>query len=152
MTSAQQPEGYLKSESGGRAIVDLTGQRFGRLVVMHMTQKRYGGSVVWHCVCDCGREVDAPARFLRNGRTKSCGCLRAKNRQGKTPGIIFVKSRNKYNVYVRRNGRQYHIGTAAEMDQAIMMRDAAENVPDENFDKWISDLKQSRKKGKTNEQ
>lgn len=59
---------------------DLTGQRFGRLTVI----KRYGtyhpprgGSApqIWLCLCDCGTEVAVRADALRNGNTKSCGCL-----------------------------------------------------------------------------
>lgn len=57
------------------AFVDLTGQRFGRLTVVD----RYGtqcGHVLWRCVCDCGKEVFAIAGDLKQGKTKSCGCLR----------------------------------------------------------------------------
>ena len=37
------------------AYVDITGQRFGRLVALYPS-RRYdkSGSVVWHCQCDCG--------------------------------------------------------------------------------------------------
>ena len=49
----------------GRRPKDLSGQKFGMLTVKDMTQKRDGrGSVYWHCVCDCGNEVDVPAARL----------------------------------------------------------------------------------------
>ena len=52
----------------GRKPKDLTGQKFGMLTVKDMTKKRDGrGSVYWHCVCDCGNEVDVPAARLIKG-------------------------------------------------------------------------------------
>lgn len=55
---------------------DLTGQRFGKLVVLAPTEKRMdGGSVVWKCRCDCGNLAEASARRLVRGKARSCGCL-----------------------------------------------------------------------------
>ena len=55
---------------------DLTGQRFGLLTVLETREKRSAaGSVVWRCICDCGREIDVPAAQLTQGYRKSCGCL-----------------------------------------------------------------------------
>lgn len=60
-------------------IEDLTGKRFGRLTVMYQNGFKYKPSgqrnVLWHCKCDCGNEKDIPANTLRNGSSKSCGCL-----------------------------------------------------------------------------
>lgn len=56
--------------------IELAGQKFGRLLVLHDTGERKNGRVVWHCRCDCGKEVDVTARNLRTGDTKSCGCLK----------------------------------------------------------------------------
>ena len=66
----------------GRKPKDLSGQKFGMLTVKDMTKKRDGrGSVYWHCVCDCGNEVDVPAARLIQGTCHSCGCLQKKNRK-----------------------------------------------------------------------
>lgn len=62
----------------GRQIVDLTGQRFGRLVALSIAgRKRYGSSskILWLCRCDCGQDHVAKSNQLRLGRTRSCGCL-----------------------------------------------------------------------------
>lgn len=56
-------------------IKDLAGQRFGRLVVKYDTGKRQNRQVIWHCVCDCGNEVEILGGNLRKGYTQSCGCL-----------------------------------------------------------------------------
>ncbi|MCD8241754.1 MAG: transcriptional regulator [Lachnospiraceae bacterium] len=69
---------------------DLTGQRFGKLKVLYPTAQRTDhGSVVWHAVCDCGRECDVSARRLVRGKVRSCGCLSSpplKDYIGKTFG------------------------------------------------------------------
>jgi len=58
-------------------FIDLTGQRFGRLVVVGRADPPVGkwGSAIWHCRCDCGRETDVSGHSLRQGHTGSCGCL-----------------------------------------------------------------------------
>lgn len=58
----------------GKAI-NLTRQRFGRLVVTEPTKKRSSGSIVWKCVCDCGNECFISSGHLKSGDTSSCGCL-----------------------------------------------------------------------------
>lgn len=56
---------------------DLSGRRFGRLVVSARAGSTdYGRSPLWRCVCDCGHEVFARGQALCRGRTSSCGCLR----------------------------------------------------------------------------
>ena len=54
---------------------DLTGQRFGRLTVLFLQPERLRSYCVWHCRCDCGKEVDVTSRDLKSGSTRSCGCL-----------------------------------------------------------------------------
>lgn len=53
--------------------IDLTGQRFGRLVAL--CSKSFNGRLKWLCQCDCGNQVWVNTGGLRNGGTKSCGCL-----------------------------------------------------------------------------
>ncbi len=54
---------------------DLTGQRFGRLIAIRSTERRYYGGVVWECKCDCGKMKYIAENDLNSGRTQSCGCL-----------------------------------------------------------------------------
>lgn len=62
--------------------IDLTGQRFGRLLVIREYGRTKDGKVLWLCRClgkngdDCGNEVVVDGRNLRRGDTRSCGCLR----------------------------------------------------------------------------
>lgn len=68
------------------AFVDLTGQRFGRLVVIRRAGSTINHSALWLCRCDCGKETIVPTRNLHSGNTSSCGCmhseqLAARNRE-----------------------------------------------------------------------
>lgn len=57
------------------AFIDLTGQRFGRLVVIGQAGRNRHGQMMWLCRCDCGKEVVVAGCNLRSGNTQSCGCL-----------------------------------------------------------------------------
>lgn len=54
---------------------NLTGLRFGRLTAVRVTDERVTRSVVWECVCDCGKGVFVRSSNLISGATQSCGCL-----------------------------------------------------------------------------
>jgi hypothetical protein len=77
--------------------IDLTGQHFGRLLVIEEAQERIGPFVAWVCKCDCGKQTIVRGTTLRNGSTRSCGCwareqARRANRKhgcaGKTPEYL----------------------------------------------------------------
>lgn len=69
------------ADIGKQSIKDLTGQRFGKLTVLYMTEKRNKRHVIWHCLCDCGNEKDVSIVDLQRGHTLSCGCLKSKGEQ-----------------------------------------------------------------------
>lgn len=58
------------------ALIDLTGKRFGKLVVVSRAEN-IGREVAWNCKCDCGNETIVRGNCLRRGSTKSCGCGRS---------------------------------------------------------------------------
>lgn len=57
------------------SIRNITGQRFGRLVVLESTDIRIRRRVVWKCLCDCGNTCEVESVNLTRGDTQSCGCL-----------------------------------------------------------------------------
>lgn len=60
-------------------MIDLTGRRFGRLVVEKRVEgypTPRGARTGWLCRCDCGGEVVVTTNHLTSGSTRSCGCLR----------------------------------------------------------------------------
>ena len=62
-------------------LKDLTGERFFRLTVLYRTKNKVYNrknkkvsKTTWHCICDCGTEIDVVGESLKQGLTKSCGC------------------------------------------------------------------------------
>ena len=54
---------------------DLTGQKFGRLLVISQAENR-NNKIFWNCKCDCGKEKEVESYKLLSGHTQSCGCIR----------------------------------------------------------------------------
>jgi len=57
--------------------IDITGQRFGRLIALSPAGKDERRRSLWLCRCDCGVEKVLALTNLRTGQVKSCGCLNA---------------------------------------------------------------------------
>ena len=77
---------------------DLTGQRFGKLIVIGLDHKKQiiknGIKDGWHyyykCKCDCGNETVVLAQNLKSNKIKSCGCLIRLHLEGKRFGKLLV--------------------------------------------------------------
>jgi hypothetical protein len=61
---------YKNLKDGSGKLKDLTGMRFGKLIV-----NKYAGNRKWECTCDCGSVVLVNGSNLSNGHTSSCGCI-----------------------------------------------------------------------------
>lgn len=83
-------------------IKDLTGQKFGKLTVLRMTQERRNRQVVWECQCDCGNITYVVGQALRDGHTQSCGC---KNYESRNYKDLTGKKFGKLTV-IRQSDRQ----------------------------------------------
>ena len=63
-------------------LIDLTGQKFGRLTVIERAENHITNNgcvkTQWLCECCCDNKtrIVVNTQNLRNGHTKSCGCLR----------------------------------------------------------------------------
>jgi len=74
-------------------LIDLVGKRFGKLTVISKGITDKNSRLYWNCLCDCGNEVSKLGLLLRDGRTKSCGCLRSEyvSNKNKTHGMARTK-------------------------------------------------------------
>lgn len=63
-------------QNADKNIIDLTGHRYGNLVVLRRDEAIYNDhkGARWICKCDCGNEISVLSGRLRVGQTKSCGC------------------------------------------------------------------------------
>jgi len=83
-------------------IIDLTGQRFFRLKVIHLYGKDKNGQAIWECKCDCGNIKNIRSNSLRRGAIKSCGCWRKeKSPHNKLPYGVAAQHKL-YNDYKKR--------------------------------------------------
>lgn len=59
-------------------VKDMSGQKFNKWTVISREDKKYpDGSVRWICECECGTVKPVKGTLLRNGGSKSCGCIKA---------------------------------------------------------------------------
>lgn len=77
-------------------LIDLTGQRFSRLVVLRRVSNTVRGAARWECRCDCGKVTEVTANSLRSRNTKSCGCLSREliGKSNATHGMSHSRGRN----------------------------------------------------------
>jgi len=60
------------------SYINLAGQQFLRLKVVTISERAsHGKSIKWLCECICGNLVEVRSEKLRNGHTRSCGCLQS---------------------------------------------------------------------------
>jgi hypothetical protein len=93
---------------------DLTGLRFGRLVVLAYSHERLSGNLriqsritYWRCRCDCGNEKVVSRNDLTSGNTKSCGCLRREGGHG-LPASHRMSKRPVYQVWLQMKRRCFN--------------------------------------------
>lgn len=82
---------------------DLTGKKFGRLTAIEPTERKASNdSIIWKCICDCGKISFVNSGSLTSGRIKSCGCLRKPHeiKQGKRMAAE-INGWHRYNLRVR---------------------------------------------------
>jgi hypothetical protein len=78
----------------GHFAVDITGKKFGRLLVTRRGPNSSRRAAQWWCVCECGKEVLRRGDKLWTNKSPSCGCERWR-KHGETKGPRGSRSRTK---------------------------------------------------------
>lgn len=137
--------------------LDLTGQRFGSLTVLHPAEN-IKGKTAWVCRCDCGRETVVKTVYLRNGHARHCGCmngnpnsalgltyvdgtcvemLRAKtvrkNNTSGVPGVDWRAGKQLWRAAICFKGKRYYLGCYHTFEEAVKARKRAEEELHDNF-------------------
>lgn len=87
----------------GRKVIDLVGQKFGRLTVLSMSDKHTSSGTHWNCICDCGNTTVVSGTNLRSGRTRSCGCLSVESSK-RSAAIAHAARFKQHNLIGQRFG------------------------------------------------
>lgn len=73
-------------------FIDLTGNKYGRLIVIKRDGYDKYGKIKWLCKCECGRETSVLGNRLKIGNTTSCGCkaIEASTKHGMAGTNIYT--------------------------------------------------------------
>lgn len=74
-----------KPEPMAHNTMDLTGHKYGRLLVLSYAGKKHN-KTAWLCKCDCGNTAVVTGNAMRKGNTRSCGCLAQETKPTRTHG------------------------------------------------------------------
>lgn len=146
--------------------VDITDRQFDRLTAKYpLPQRDHKGGVIWHCVCECGNEVDLSYNVLMYSDIRSCGCWK-RERESKLPELLThingtsidaIKSKKvrtdsttgvtgvylqkgKYVAKIVFQSKQYQLGKFDNIGDAIKARKEAEELLFEgsvaHYERW----------------
>jgi len=86
-------------------LIDLTGQKFGRLTVIKRNANDKKWNAQWICKCDCGKEIIMIANHLKRGVAKSCGCVERNTSPHRTHGMTNTRL---YSIWRNMKTRCYN--------------------------------------------
>jgi len=92
-------------------FIDLTGKRFGRLVVISRSENSSTGKIKWNCLCDCGNKSTPQGGVLKSGKAKSCGCFgeEARRKATKTHGLSSTSEYTVWYQMIERCENEKHV-------------------------------------------
>ena len=84
-------------------VEDLTGKQFGLWTVLYRDTEKYNTrDIRWICKCECGTIKSVLGKYLRNGKSVSCGCSKKVDLTGQRFGKLTVlETLYDYNGYKR---------------------------------------------------
>ena len=160
-----------------RKKLDLTGQRFGRLIAL-APAANIGSRTAWACRCDCGRETVALTVRLRDGHCRSCGCDRVpvaptpgargrasltyvdgtcvemlaaktvrRNNSSGVPGVDWRAGKQTWRAAICFKGKRYCLGSYHSFEEAVDARKQAEERLHDNFLREFAETQTQGAKG-----
>lgn len=92
--------------------IDLTGEKFGRLLVLGISHVDKYGALHYRCQCDCGNKKTFAGYRVRKGKVKSCGCLHKELCVArKLPNNLAIIKRiiNSYKSHAKKRNIKYNL-------------------------------------------
>lgn len=75
------------------AFIDMSGERYGRWLVLTFSRRDENSGAMWLCRCDCGIEREVARKSLIRGASVSCGCIRSPDLTGRRFGRLVARER-----------------------------------------------------------
>ena len=139
----------IASKIGQQNLIDLTGQRFGKLVVIskNKSEKTPNGStaIFWNCKCDCGNSCIIRGSSLKTKSTQSCGCIKSLGEQK------ISKMLNEANIFYEREkifkNSSFRFDFFVE-NQYIIEYDGKQHFQDRKWGNYLNTAKEVQKRDK----
>lgn len=147
---------------------NLVGKKFNMLTVVSFSHFSEKGYPYWNCLCDCGNEKVIGEHNLRNGRTKSCGCLKSlkgknvaiekfeyidgvnikktmaqtqyKNNTSGFRGVHQRKDSSTWRAMITFKGKRYNLGSFSNFEEAVEARLKGEKIIEEFLDNYLKNI------------
>ncbi len=87
----------------------IVGHRFGKLVVVERAGVDDSNYALYSCRCDCGNTHVAAARYLKEGRIQSCGCLTTGRKAISPDYSAFNRLYGRYKEGATKRGYEFHL-------------------------------------------
>jgi len=88
-------------------LIDITGQKFGRLTVIGFHKRKKHYNYIWECKCDCGNTSYISSGALKSGKTKSCGCLQKEKMSQNRQRNLFILAKT-YGIGITTDNRIFY--------------------------------------------
>ncbi|WP_250227715.1 AP2 domain-containing protein [Anaeropeptidivorans aminofermentans] len=126
---------------------NISNQRFGHLLALYPDKTSKNSPRKWLCRCDCGNICSVSISNLRNGHTKSCGCLQdkeyrtlidgtcleviasskvSKNNRSGIKGVSYYSKTNSWIATLTFKGKRHYLGEYDNITAAAKARWKAE--------------------------
>lgn len=139
----------MKKKHDSRRI-DLTGMKFGDLTVIREAEN-VDGLTAWVCRCKCGKVITVKTKYLRAGKTVSCGCRKKKglrgvhyvdgtciemiksdhvrrNSKSGVTGVYYDPAHDKWRAEIMLGGRRHYLGRFMTLKEARDARMQAKEI------------------------
>lgn len=93
------------------ARINIIGDKYHRLTVLSENGRDRQGRIMYDCQCTCGNMVNVLGASLRDGNTKSCGCLQLESatKHGMHGTTVYRKWRGILNRCLNPKHENYHL-------------------------------------------
>jgi len=131
-------------------LINLIGKKFNRLTVIGREANNKRNNSRWLCLCDCGNKIITAGYSIKNGQTKSCGCLRKEStsRTGslkRTHGYSRTSTYNTWSHMIQRCNNKDNFQYTDYGGRGITVCDRWDINKGGSFENFLADMSEKPK-------